>query len=199
MNETRESIIQVAGRLFLQRNYDGVSIQDITRALGITKGALYHHFTSKEQVFEEVARKLVASSHTDFAALPGDSLQGFYTTLVEQIRCRDEATQGTRLPDALESGLNAYNLLWDAVRLLPGFRASMEAFSTLEREAWTAAIQAAMDRGELRPGLDAGRIAKVFTAVPDGVAITSMLKGGPCAMHEEIQGLWDSLYQALRP
>ena len=53
MNATRAHILQVAGRLFLQSNYDGVSIQAITRAVGMTKGALYHHFTSKEQLFEE--------------------------------------------------------------------------------------------------------------------------------------------------
>lgn len=75
----------------------------------------------------------------------------------------------------------------------------MESLNTLEHAAWTEAIQAAIDRGEIRAGLDAGKIAKIFTAVPDGVAITSMLKGGPCSMHEEIHGLWDSLYQSLKP
>jgi len=59
MNETRAHLLRVAGRLFLQSNYYGVSIQDITRAAGMTKGALYHHFTSKEQLFEEVAHNLV--------------------------------------------------------------------------------------------------------------------------------------------
>ena len=62
MNETREQIIQVAGRLFLQSNYDGVSIQDITRASGMTKGALYHHFASKEQLFEQVDKHMLKAN-----------------------------------------------------------------------------------------------------------------------------------------
>jgi len=192
MNATREHIIQVAGRLFLQSNYDGVSIQDITRAVGMTKGALYHHFTSKEQLFEEVAYTLVGSFHTDFSALPGDSLRRFYTTLVATFRSRAEA-------NALESGINVYNLLWDAVRILPGFRAAMEAFNRLEHQAWTGAIQAAMDRGEIRGGLEAGKVARIFMSVPDGVSITSMLKGGPNSGYGEILALWDTLYQALKP
>jgi AcrR family transcriptional regulator len=199
MNETREHIIQVASRLFLQSNYEGVSIQDITQLIGITKGAFYHHFTSKEQLFEEVAHNLAASSHIHFSALPGDSLRGFYTTLVEHFRTRDASDQEAKLPNALESGINAYNLLWDAVRLLPGFRASMESFNTLEHAAWTKAIQAAIDRGEIRRGLDAGKLAKIFMSVPDGVSITSMLKGGPSSVHGEILGLWDTLYQSLMP
>lgn len=199
MNETREHIIQVAGRLFLQSNYDGVSIQDITRAVGMTKGALYHHFTSKEQLFEEVAHNLVGSSHTDFSALPGDSLRGFYTALVENVRSREDDAQEAKPPSAPEAAINVYNLLWDAVRLLPGFRASMESLNALEHAAWTAAIEAAIDRGEIRRGLDADKIARIFTSVPDGVGITSMLKGGPSSAHEEILDLWDTLYQSLKP
>jgi AcrR family transcriptional regulator len=199
MNDTREHIIQVAGRLFLQSNYDGVSIQDITRAAGMTKGALYHHFTSKEQLFEEVAHNLVGRSHTDFSALPGDSLRGFYTTLVENVRSHEDGVQEAKLPNALEYGINVYNLLWDAVRLLPGFRTSMESFNSLEHTAWMEAVQAAIDRGEIRRGLDADKIARIFASVPDGVGITSMLKGGPASNYEEILDLWDALYQSLRP
>jgi len=198
MNETREHILQVARRLFLQSNYDGVSIHDITLAAGMTKGALYHHFTSKEQLFEEVAHNLVGTSHTDFSALPSDSLRSFYTTLVENRRSRDDGAQEAKLTNGLEFELNVYNLLWDAVRLLPGFRASMESLNTREHAAWTEAIQAAIDRGEIRRGLDAEKIARLFTSVPDGVGITFLLKGGSSsAKYREIQDLWDALYQSL--
>jgi AcrR family transcriptional regulator len=199
MHETREHIIQVAGRLFLQRNYDGVSIQDIIRAVGMTKGALYHHFTSKEQLFEEVAHHLVGSSHTDFQALPAHSLRAFYTTLAANFRSREEAVQRPRLSNAQDSGINVYNLLWDAVRILPGFRASMKSFHALEHSAWAGAVQAAIDRGEIRGELEAGQIARIFMSVPDGVSITSMLMGGPASVNEEVLGLWDTLYQSLKP
>jgi AcrR family transcriptional regulator len=197
VSETREHILQVAGRLFLQSNYDGVSVQDITRAAGMTKGALYHHFTSKEQLFEQVAHNLVGTSHTDFSALPGSSLRAFYTTLVENRRSQDDGAQEGILSNA--NGINVYNLLWDAVRLLPSFRAAMESLNALEHAAWTNAIQAAIDRGEIRRGLDADKIATLFTSIPDGVGITSMLKGSsPSARYEEIQELWDTLYMSLK-
>lgn len=199
MNETREHILQVAGELFLQRNYDGVSIQDITRAAGMTKGALYHYFTSKEQLFKEVAHDLVGTSRTDFSTLPSDSLRGFYTTLVENRRSRDNDAQEAKQPNALEFEINVYNLLWDAVRLLHGFRASMESLNNSEHFAWTEAIKAAIARGEIRKRLDADKIASLFTSVPDGVGVTSMLRGSsPSARYEEIQDLWDTLYQSIK-
>jgi TetR/AcrR family transcriptional regulator, transcriptional repressor for nem operon len=198
MSDTREHIIQVAGRLFLQRNYDGVSIQDITKAVGMTKGALYHHFASKEQLFEEVAHDLLGKHDIDHSKLPGDSLRGFYTALVEQYRVREVVSRKAKA-SGLESGIHFHNLLWDAVRILPGFRASVQAIDALEHKAWKHALQAAIDRGEIRKGLDADKLARIFTSVPDGVSTASMLKGGPTSVQGEIQDLWDSLYQSLKP
>ena len=74
----------------------------------------------------------------------------------------------------------------------------METLNTREHAAWTEAIQAAIDRGEIRRGLDAEKIARLFTSVPDGVGITFMLKGGSSSdKYQEIQELWDALYQSL--
>lgn len=48
MSDTKDDILEAATKLFLQRSYDAVSIKDITEAVGVTKGAFYHHFSSKE-------------------------------------------------------------------------------------------------------------------------------------------------------
>ena len=50
MNETRQNIVDQAIRLFRQKGYTATSINDIIQAAGLTKGALYHHFQSKEQL-----------------------------------------------------------------------------------------------------------------------------------------------------
>ncbi|OXM47432.1 TetR/AcrR family transcriptional regulator [Amycolatopsis alba] len=45
-----ESLLQVAVRLFNERGYDGTSMEDLSRKLGITKSAIYHHVPSKEEL-----------------------------------------------------------------------------------------------------------------------------------------------------
>ena len=45
-----ESVLQVAARLFNERGYDGTSMEDLSRKLGITKSAIYHHVRSKEEL-----------------------------------------------------------------------------------------------------------------------------------------------------
>lgn len=53
--ETRQKILSVSKKLFLEKGYDNTSIQDIVNGLdGMTKGAIYQHFKSKFEIFETI-------------------------------------------------------------------------------------------------------------------------------------------------
>ena len=52
--KTRELILEEALRQFSQKGYDGTSMSDIAGPLGISKAALYKHFKSKQQIFDEI-------------------------------------------------------------------------------------------------------------------------------------------------
>jgi AcrR family transcriptional regulator len=56
MNDTRERILETALDLFIERGYDKTSLREIAERVGVTKAALYYHFSSKE----EIIRTLVA-------------------------------------------------------------------------------------------------------------------------------------------
>ncbi len=51
---TRDALIVAARRLFAQHGYSGVGTEQIVRAAGVTRGALYHHFAGKRELFEAV-------------------------------------------------------------------------------------------------------------------------------------------------
>ena len=51
---TRQHILNVATRLFTDSGYSATSIEAILSACDISRGALYHHFANKEQLFEAV-------------------------------------------------------------------------------------------------------------------------------------------------
>ena len=52
--ETVKKILDVSHRLFREKGYDHTTIQDITDALGMSKGAVYHHFKSKEDILDKL-------------------------------------------------------------------------------------------------------------------------------------------------
>jgi AcrR family transcriptional regulator len=50
----RQEILRTAARLFQQRGYDATSMNDVAAALKLSKGGLYHHFQSKDQILFEI-------------------------------------------------------------------------------------------------------------------------------------------------
>src|ERR1035438_6904309 len=48
--EPRQEILRTAARLFQQRGYDATSMSDVAAALKLSKGGLYHHFKSKDEI-----------------------------------------------------------------------------------------------------------------------------------------------------
>lgn len=52
--QTRRRIIEEAAKLFVRKGFHGTSIADLAQAAGLTKGALYHHFDSKDDLFYAV-------------------------------------------------------------------------------------------------------------------------------------------------
>lgn len=68
--ETVQRILDVSLRLFLEQGYDGTTIQDIIDHLGgLSKGAIYHHFKSKEQIFEAVLERLYQHKEAELEAI----------------------------------------------------------------------------------------------------------------------------------
>src|SRR6478752_5521701 len=51
---TRAALVSVARSLFAERGYAAVGTEEIVRAAGVTRGALYHHFQGKRELFQAV-------------------------------------------------------------------------------------------------------------------------------------------------
>jgi transcriptional regulator, tetR family len=59
IENTRELILEVASGLFMTKGYEKTRISDIINGLdGLTKGAVYHYFDSKEDIFNEVVKRI---------------------------------------------------------------------------------------------------------------------------------------------
>lgn len=70
--ETVQLILDVAEKLFMEKGYDHTTIQDIVDQMGgLTKGALYHHFKSKEEIFLAVNKRFWSKNRSFMPALEG--------------------------------------------------------------------------------------------------------------------------------
>jgi AcrR family transcriptional regulator len=59
MNETRDRILSVALELFTDEGYDKVSLREVAEEVGVSKAALYYHFSSKEEILKTLVEPLV--------------------------------------------------------------------------------------------------------------------------------------------
>lgn len=76
---TRAALVRAATARFGERGYVATSLAELTRAAGVSKGAFYHHFTDKRQLFEavfgELERRAVDAITAASAEHPGDPWQ----------------------------------------------------------------------------------------------------------------------------
>ncbi|GGT62354.1 TetR/AcrR family transcriptional regulator [Streptomyces purpureus] len=133
--QTRQALLREGRRLFSDRGYAAVSLAEIVLAAGVTKGALYHHFAGKPELFhavleevqQEVGRRVaaVADGQDDpwgqFAAGCQEFLTAATDPDIQRImlidgpavlgwaewRAMDEAASGRHLADALTSLVDA--------------------------------------------------------------------------------------------
>jgi AcrR family transcriptional regulator len=135
---TRRKLIRVARRLFATRGYGGTSIEEITRRANVTRGALYHHFKSKEEifraVFEEVEQELVEKAALATAGEP-------------RAARRLEAGANAFLDACLDRDAQQIVLL-DAPSVL-GWDTWQEIDARYALAGLTAALQVAMEDGHL--------------------------------------------------
>jgi TetR/AcrR family transcriptional repressor of nem operon len=74
--ETRRRIIQAAERVFTRRGYGETVVDDILAAAGISRGAFYHHFSGKEELFKALLEEHLNEGLRAFGALgPASSLR----------------------------------------------------------------------------------------------------------------------------
>lgn len=76
--KTRALILETALRVFHEKGYSGSTLVDIAKEINLTKGAIYHHFKSKNDLFLELARTMEERIEAGLSSIypkPGDLVQ----------------------------------------------------------------------------------------------------------------------------
>lgn len=94
---TVEKILDVAQQLFLEKGYDNTTVQDIVDKLGgLTKGAVYHHFKSKEDIICALSDKLFSDCNPFIEVKKREDLNGLQK-MREVMRLNQSNTNGTEI------------------------------------------------------------------------------------------------------
>jgi TetR/AcrR family transcriptional repressor of nem operon len=123
--ENRQTVIDVASRLFREHGFDGIGLKDLMKGAGLTQGAFYKQFESKDDLATQASRRALESAFSRWsaaaAANPEDPLgavMAFYLSM-EHRDARmegcpivalgsDAARQGTGVKASFEAGIREY-------------------------------------------------------------------------------------------
>ena len=185
--QTREALIASARALFAQRGFASVGTEEIVRAARMTRGALYHHFHSKEDLFravyEEVERELVQDIAAGAMAGsdPLEALSAGARAFLDA--CEDPAVQRIALLDAPSV------LGWEQWREI-GLR---YAFGLVQGTLEAAMEAGLIERQPVRP------LAHLLLGACDEAAMLVARANDGGQTKREVAAALDRFLSALRP
>ncbi len=167
--ETRSHILDVAGELFAERGYDATSVARICARAGVTKGAFYHHFDSKQAVFLELRDRWLAPLEAQLALPRGEDeplpqLLQQVANLVKEIFAAEGEQQRRQV----------FLELLSAARhdptILPALLTPLQKY----REAFEQLISTGIRAGTLRR-VDRELVAQILVTLGFGLTMRSLL------------------------
>jgi AcrR family transcriptional regulator len=184
---TREALIKAARALFADRGYTGVGTEEIVRAAGVTRGALYHHFGGKRDLFEAVYERIEAELAQRIAS---GALAGGAEAPLDAMRAGAEMfLQACTEPDAQQIALldGPSVLGWDRWREI----AAEHGLGLIEATLQAAIEAGAISEQPIRP------LAHVLMGALDEAAMLVARAEDPEQMREDVGRALDSLLAGL--
>lgn len=106
-SERRAEIVKAARDLFLQKEYDRTTVEDVMEHLGIAKGTIYHYFVSKEALLEAVIDEMVNARIADIESMLEKSKEKVLTKIKKVIALGNMAKENPHLLAPLHRPKNA--------------------------------------------------------------------------------------------
>lgn len=172
---TRKHIVTKALGLFICKSYKAATIADLEVATGMTKGAFYHYFKSKEELFIEVIDNyyltclilsIEGSSH-------GTPLKVAIERQIDQIRLRIEEIKEITNKEVLDPHL--FLLFIEAKAYYPNFMEKVRDREVKYQNNWEDIIKSAKEKNEINSNIDTTILAINIAALA-GSIFKSILK-----------------------
>lgn len=174
MNPSKKKILENAFNLFLTESYSSVSMQNIQNTSGLSRGAIYHHFKSKEEIFEEVVNQYLMPAFSSYSLIQENDKTSLQNMIYASIKCRQSHIN--LLKEAASFKLvdfYFFKFIFQASEHCKDFTEQVNTLSEKEFNGWRNAIQSAMRTGEIRSDIDLDYVAQSFMTIPLGLGVFS--------------------------
>jgi TetR/AcrR family acrAB operon transcriptional repressor len=161
--QTRQDLLDAALTIFSKKGYTATRLEDIAKVAGVTRGAIYHHFGSKSDLFLALmdAATMVGNSAIDRAVSEGGTfvevlsriLVYTFNLLEDDRRFSEVMALQLTTPDVDALAQRRYEEAQELVQSISGF------------------FRVIIEQGGLRPDLDPETAARAFLGYQNGLSI----------------------------
>ena len=192
---TKERITEEAFKLFLNNNFEKVSISDLEHAAGKTRGAIFYFFKNKEEIFNEVVDIYLIKTQDPSVKFNYDesmSLEQFIHQYINGIN----TTMSKMLSISVVNIYKQYfSLYLQASRIYPNFTEIMTRNSVEEINLWEKVIKRAIQTKEIKL-VDTRHYATLFRSCFLGLAFDRCLSYG--LNTEELLAIYQCIYNQIK-
>jgi len=183
--EARKTILETAAGVFARKGYRDATMDDVAKELGVSKGAVYQYFTSKDELFQELCGKA--------AKLVEERLSTSFTG--PDLRRAAEKYMGSELDRFQKRGVLMFEAFAEAPRNQSINKLIRNNYTTV-MGVMTKFLEALKEKGSLRGEMDSASVAAVLIALRHGVLATVLMG----VRREEAMRVWmDGIEAVLGP
>lgn len=186
--ETRAAIIRGAAVAFQKRGYGSTSLSDVSAAAGVTKGALYFHFDSKEALALAIIDAQHEASRTIGRKLLDDNVPGLHAILIMSIELAKQLHDDPVVSAGVRLTIDAVNFRAPVRRPYLDWMVACEEF-----------LRRGISEGDIVPSVDVSAAAHFIISAFTGVQIVSDVLTGREDIEQRLVEMWAVILPALVP
>lgn len=170
MKSSKKKIIEKSFYLFLTKSYESVSVREIQESAGVSRGAIYHHFENKEEIYEETIKEYLLPAFSNYSIFSEEDNKNMLNTIYASIKYRQ--IHLLLLKEVTNSKINDYDFfkfIYQAAEHSSNFKEHANLIVEKDFKAWRNCVQNAMRTGEIRSDIDIDFTAQYFLIAPLGM------------------------------
>lgn len=199
MATAKEKILEKAFNLFLLNSYDSVTMQQIQEASEVSRGAIYHHFKSKEDIFNATVNLFLLPAFSSYSMIGDEEKKTLQETIYASIKYRQSHINSLKEVTSFKlTDFYFFKFIFQATEHCKEFTEQVNLLTEKEFNGWRNIIQAAMRTGEIRPDLDLDYTTQMFIITPLGLGLFTAFSNYININTKDIRTSYLRLYSLLK-
>lgn len=195
----KDQLFKAAFKLFLTRHLDGISIADIEKVSGMTRGAVFYYANSKEELFKEVIKYFILEKQNIENKIPTNNSETFKDFLIHYIDGVDKTMKSMQdIIDelSLSNASKSYLSLILDISSYDDLAEHVIRIQNNETSKWVTVLYKAIESKEIRSDIDVMKTAKHFQYIFYGLSYIEACISG--LKIENLKEQFMNLYEIIK-